>query len=371
MNMKVFTDYAQRGRALPYSMAYDLGCDFVRAAIDEREQRLEKETTAALASLNTQETLAHRNAPAMIAGLCAAVFEHDIGKSPEGFLTISDVDVILENCGMGGDKIPTPNVSCLAALCASSAGIAVIKHGSRSHTNPSGSSDFFERCGVPMNLHSDKMRALIRQHKLGYIDAQDARYKRIHAMTMERSCVPHLNHLIGPITSPVSPKHLRRRVLGLNQNVDPKIVAGAYAILNKKGITHMERLWLVKGRVNRGIKCMDEVSIAKEGTSVVEFRDGEIKRSRRLRAEDFGLKPASYESMLVPEGREKGEYSAAILRGEVNGPTLDFISANAALLFHLADSSTSLRDGAVRAREQFASGNVREYMESVRQFCTN
>lgn len=361
---RVFKNYAQKCRALPYGEAYELGSEFVQAAIDGKESPI-IETTAALAALNNIYTLAHKDAPEMIAGLCAAVFEHDIGKSQEGFLTIPGVEYVLENCGMGGDEIPTPNVSCLAAILASSAGITMIKHGSRSHTNPSGSTNFFEGCGVPMDLPAETIRTMAQRFHLGYIDAVDDRFKRIHRLTMERSRVSHLSHIIGPITSPVHPHFLRRRVIGVNQTVDPQMVARVYQILNEKGVTRMDHLLVVRGCGDDGNTFMDEVSLTRLGTQMVELRGAEMI-TRNLTAEYFGLNAVSCDALCVPPDRQKGEYSMAILRGEVSGPAADLICANAALLFYLADPSRDLRSCTQSAREALCSGSAYRHIESVR-----
>lgn len=365
---RYFKEYAQQCRALPYGLAYELGIAFVEAAV-KGEVRQTVETAAILASLNNVVTLAHPNAPEMIAGLCAAVFAEDIAKSPEGFFTVPGVKVAVENCGTGGDTLVTPNVSCLAAFCAASAGVTVIKHGSRSHTDAgkSGSSDFFMRCGIPMDLPVERMRKLTQTFGLGYIDAEDIRFKRIHGQTMRQSRVSHLNHLIGPITSPAHPLLLRRRVMGVNQTVDPLTIAKVYQILNREGVTHMEHLMLVRGFGDDEARVMDEVSLTAVGTQVVTLRNDDISQ-RRFSAEDFGLKTAKAAELCVPEGRTKGEYSLEILAGDVDGPILDLICANTALLLHLDDPSCGLPAATQRAEELFRSGGVASHLKAINRF---
>lgn len=363
--------FVQQGKALPYNEAYELGQASVEAAIGG-DRMLTIDTTSILTALYHVTTLSHEDAPAMIAGLSAAVFKFDIGESPQGFLNVPGLDYAMENCGMGGDTIVTPNVSCLSAICAASAGITMIKHGSRSHSDAgkSGSSDFLEKCGIPLDLEVERTRSLIKACNIGYIDAVDARFKRIHKITMKESNVSHLNHVVGPITSPVNPLLLRRRVLGVNQLVSPEVVAKAYRILNEKGVTHMEHALIVRGRGENKADSMDEVSIASGGTELVTLRDGKI-HSRFLFAEDFGLRPTSLDNLRVPSGQTKGSYSMAILRGEVEGPAVDFICANAALLFHLADPSLDLRTCAQNARKHLSSGKAYAHLQNIRSFLGN
>lgn len=359
--------HAQKCIALSYDDAFELGKAAVEAAISG-ENSLTIDTTSLLTGLYNVHTLAHPSAPEMLAGLSAAVFQYDIGMSPQGFLKMDGVPYAMENCGMGGDTIVTPNVSCLSALCAASAGITMIKHGSRSHTDAgkSGSSDFFEQqCRIPLKLEVDRMKVLIRECHIGYIDAVDTRFKRIHLQTMHRSSVSHLNHILGPITSPVDPRLLRRRVIGVNQVVNPKVVAETYRILNEKGVTHMDHLWVVRGRGNKEGDSIDEASIAHGGTEFAVLRDGEIQTGV-LTADDFGIQAVPFDSLSIPKGIKKGDYSLAILRGEIDGPTVDLVYANAALLLQLADPTLDLRTHVQTARELIESGRTYAHVENIR-----
>ncbi len=359
--------FLQQGKALPYKEAYELGQASVEAAISG-ESALTIDTTSILTGLYNRAVFSHEDAPAMIAGLCAAVFKHDIGKSPQGFFHPKGIDYVMENCGMGGDTIITPNVSCLSAICAASAGMTMIKHGSRSHSDSGkcGSSDFLEKSGIPMNLDVSQIELLAKKFQIGYIDAVDTRFKRIHLQTLHRSSVSHLNHIVGPITSPVHPTLLRRRVIGVNQVIRPEIIAKAYQILNEKGITHMEHVLIVRGRGATESDSMDEVSIAEAGSELVSLRNGEI-RSRILHAADFGLPIAPFKSLEVPKD-SKYEHSMAILEGKIKGPLLDLICANTALLFTLANPSLDLQECTQMARRQLCSGKALDHLCSIRDF---
>jgi anthranilate phosphoribosyltransferase len=102
---------------------------------------------------------------------------------------------------------------------------------------------------------------------------------------------------------------------------------------------------------------MDEVSICKEGTQVVELRDGEMLEYH-LSAESFGLEPVSAKSISPPEGMSKGEFSLSILKGEISGPPLQMVLANASLLFYLAGYSSNLRACYQYATEVHKSGDA-------------
>lgn len=177
--------------------------------------------------------------------------------------------------------------------------------------------------------------------------------------------LPHMNDIIGPITNPVNPKKVTRRVLGINHLIAPRIVAEAYKILNEKNITNLKHGLFVRGFADKSrYKGMDEISICHGGTQVAELKNGKI-REYNLHANDFGLKAVPV-GLIIPRGN-KGEFSLKILKGEISGPPLQMILANAAVLFYLAGKSKSLKKCYKMAEEIHKSGKAYERMLAVRK----
>jgi anthranilate phosphoribosyltransferase len=206
----------------------------------------------------------------------------------------------------------------------------------------------------------------IEDHHFGYIEALDTRYKHIHHQTHDVARLPHMNDIIGPITSPINPHLMTRRVVGLNQLVPPRIVAEAYRIMNQRRVTDLHRGFFVRGFADKfRTRGIDEVSICPGGTQVAELCDGEI-REFTITASDFGLPPVPPDSISPPKGMSKGEFSLRILNGEISGPPLQMVLANASLLFVLAGRAPNFRHGYEMAEEVFASGIVPAKVEKVK-----
>jgi len=179
--------------------------------------------------------------------------------------------------------------------------------------------------------------------------------------------LPHMNDIIGPITNPLDPRILRRRVLGVNHLIPPVVVAQAYKILNQKGVTFLEHGLFIRGFGDNGEDSgMDELSVCEGGTQVAELKNGEISEYW-LRAEDFGLEPVPQESISPPEGMSKGEFSLAILKGEISGAPAQMIAANAAILFWLAEKSEDLKVCYQQAEEILESGAAFRRMLEVKR----
>lgn len=294
-----------------------------------------------------------------IAGICSAIFENDIAKSEYGFLN-PNVSFAIDNCGMGGDLTITANVSTIAAFIAATAGIPMCKHGSPANADKGqhGSSDFISLLGISTYADKKAIEACVEKEYFGYTEALDTRYKQIHLQTHRFAFMPHMNDIIGPITNPLNPHVLTRRVLGVNHLIPPHVVAMAYKIMNERGVTDLKHGLFVRGFTNSARSSgVDEVSICAGGTEVCEFIDGEI-RNYNLFAEDFGITSIPQEMISPPIGMSKGEFSLRILKGEEKGPVVKMILANAALLFYLANDKLSLKNCYKRAEEVYFSGTV-------------
>lgn len=283
------------------------------------------------------------NAAEQIAGVCAAVFDEDISKSEFGFLN-PGVSYAMDNCGMGGDMVLTANVSTVAAFIAAAAGIPMCKHGSPGNATACGSSDFVSLLGINTYANKPSIENCLEKEGFGYTEALDVRYKRIHKQTHYFAQISHMADIIGPITNPLSPRLMTRRILGVNHVIPPRLVAEAYHILNERNVTDLRHGLFIRGSVSGDhYEGMDEVSICEGGTQVVELLDGRIQEFH-LSAKDFGLEPVSVESISPPAGMDKGSFSLGILKGEITGASAQMVLANAALLFYLANRSQDLKE---------------------------
>ena len=365
-------DHASQNIPLTFEEAYSLGSQVIKGC--NGDQLAQIQSIALLSALHNHSTYTwkwdeaseHRHGHRLpkssaeqIAGVCAAVFQEDIAVSVFGFLN-PNVPYAMDNCGMGGDLIVTANISTIAALIAARAGIFMCKHGSPANADRGrhGSSDFVSMLGIDTLAHRDEVQRRVETRGFGYTEALDVRYKQIHMQTHKVALLPHMNDIIGPITNPLSPHLMTRRVLGVNHLVSPRVIAETYQILNERGITNLEHGFFVRGFAGENrYEGMDEVSICSGGTEVAELRDGLILQYH-LFASDFGLNTAPVESISPPAGISKGDFSLEILKGKIGGHPLDMVLANAALLFCLAGRSTDLKECVKMARAAFGDGII-------------
>lgn len=377
----ILKNHAYQNVPLSYDEAYQLGKVTLESCADCADKTIQIQSIAALCALhnvatyrwkwNERDAKIHehdlpQSAAEQIAGICAAVFEHDITNSPYGFLH-PNVPYAIDNCGMGGDLIVTANVSTIAAFIASAAGIIMCKHGSPANADKGrhGSSDFIAQiCGINNFASKSAVEKCVEKLGFGYTEACDTGYKSIHMQTHKIALLPHMNDIIGPITNPVNPKIMTRKILGMNHMIPPKVAAEVCRILNQREITNLQHGFFVRGFVNSTrYEGIDEISICEGGTEVAELRNGEIYEYH-LNASDFGLSPIPVED-IIPIG-SKGVYSMKILQGEITESRIKIILANAALLFKLAGISDDLKKCYNEAEKVLLSGKAYEKMLAVR-----
>jgi len=373
-------DHACRNIPLNYDEAFWLGRYALRGCAGDILAQVQSITI--LAAIHNQATYAwqapvhdmehygHRlpDDPAeQIAGVCAAIFQHDIAESEHGFLE-PNIPWAMDNCGMGGDMVVTANVSTIAALIAATAGIPMCKHGSPANADKGrhGSSDFVSLLGINTFGEKHKVERCLEQAYFGYTEALDTRYKQIHMQTHRTAMLPHMNDIIGPITNPMQPKLMSRRVLGVNHLVSPATVAKAYHILNQKRVTTLEHGIFVRGLMTEdNMNGVDEVSICPGGTQVAELR-GETITEHTWHAKDFGVDPIPPTSISPPTNMNKGEFSLALMNADMRGEAFRMVLANAAVLFYLAGRSTDLAECYRMAEEASSRDTLLSKVEEVR-----
>lgn len=376
-------EHAARNIPLSFDEAYALGEYMMHACRNPDDRLATIQSVSLLSALHNQATYAWRkngrevghdlpeNAAAQIAGICAAVFQKDIAKSESGFLE-PKVPFAMDNCGMGGDLILTANISTVAAFIAAADSIPMCKHGSTGNATPCGSSNFIDLCGINRFASKKAVEKCVEELSFGYTDAEDEHYKHIHTQTHRIAQLPHMNDIIGPITNPLSPKLMSRRVLGVNHLIPLDVVAEVYQILNQKGITHLWEGFIVRGfgGENRSSESgMDELSVCPGGTELQVIKHGSMLGwgGASLFAKDFGIEPIPVESVSPPIDMSKGEFSMSILKAEAPVPCLQMAIANATLLFRLAQKSTWMKECYLMAQDVLMSGRAYKRMLEVRE----
>ncbi|MFV0279083.1 MAG: anthranilate phosphoribosyltransferase [Parahaliea sp.] len=263
---------------------------------------------------------------------------------------------LVDLVGTGGDGANLFNVSTAATFVVSAAGARVAKHGNRSVSSSSGSSDVLEALGVPLDLDPEQTARCIDEVGLGFMFAPAYHSAMRYAVGPRKELgIRTLFNILGPLTNPAG---VRRQVLGVFSGALCEPLA---RVLKSLGHEHALVVHADDG--------LDELSIASPSL-VAELRDGEVS-CYRLSPEDVGLARQSLEGLTVSSAAE----SAAIIRAALDNADSEqalkaaaLIALNAGATIYVAGLAGSLTNGVALAEDLIASGQAREKLDAFVEF---
>jgi anthranilate phosphoribosyltransferase len=255
-----------------------------------------------------------------------------------------DAEGLIDLAGTGGDGADLFNVSTAATFVVAAAGGRIAKHGNRSVSSSSGSSDVLSELGVNLSVSPQVIAECIDTLGVGFMFAP------MHHSAMKYAVGPRqqlamrtIFNVLGPLTNPAG---ARRQVLGVfNADLCP-IMAAALKYLGS------EHVMVVHG--NDGL---DEISIC-QPTEVCELKGGELT-TYQIDPREFGHYHASLDGLAVSTAGASAALIKAALGGdeaEAAGKARSIIALNAGAGLYVGGQAQSLSAGVQLADETIASG---------------
>ncbi|MFC4699022.1 anthranilate phosphoribosyltransferase [Glaciecola siphonariae] len=242
--------------------------------------------------------------------------------------------------GTGGDGHNTINISSAAAILAAACGIKVAKHGNRSVSSKSGSSDLFAGFGMDLMMTPAQARRCLDQANLCFLAAPNYHAGVGHAMPVRTTLKTRtLFNILGPLANPSRPTH------GVYGVYHPQLIDVYAKVLRKLG--HNNAL-VVHG------DGLDEIALHGQ-TQAQHIQDGNIKELT-LNAASFGAKPAPIEAIEGAEPSKNVDAIAKVLSGSGKEAHKHAIALNAAALIWVNDTGREHRDCFAQAMDTLASG---------------
>lgn len=249
---------------------------------------------------------------------------------------------VIDTCGTGGDGAATVNVSTAAAIVAASCGLVVAKHGNRSASGVSGSSEVLERLGVAIDPGPEVLARCLDRLGIAFFYAPSFHPALRHAAGVRKQ-LPFrtIFNLIGPLANPARPS---LQLVGTPGERPAALIASALA-----------RLGIERAAVVTGEDGLDEVSLA--GPTRVLWVEGGRIDARTWTPEAFGLPRVDATELRVRDPQESADRIGAMLGGAV-GPVRHVVLANTAAALLVAGRAASPAEGAALAAEAIDSGRA-------------
>jgi anthranilate phosphoribosyltransferase len=258
---------------------------------------------------------------------------------------------LVDTCGTGGDTIDTFNISTVAALVATGAGVKIAKHGNRSVSSSCGSADVLAALAVDIDQSPEQVADSIDEYGLGFLFAPNLHPAMKYAIGPRRALgIRTVFNILGPLTNPAGAS---RQLLGV---FAPELTETLAQTLHRLGSVH--------ALVVHGMDGLDELSTL--GTSrVTELLDGRV-HTFELEPEGFGLPRARAEDIAGGDPETSAVIVTAILDG-AEGPRRDIVLYNAAAAIYVGGKASGIAEGIALAAESIDSGAARNVLRNLQQ----
>ena len=265
-------------------------------------------------------------------------------------------DHVIDLVGTGGDGANLFNVSTAATFVAAAAGAQVAKHGNRSVSSRSGSSDVLETLGVNLDLSPEQIAVCVQGVGVGFMFAPAHHGAMRHAVGPRRELgLRTLFNVLGPLTNPAG---VKRQVLGV---YDAALCEPLAEALVRLGSKHALVLHSEDG--------LDEISIAAT-TQGYECKAGKISRIE-IDPAALGHAHDSLDGLQV----DTAEHSACLIRSALGGDgdavsikARSMIMLNAGAGIYVSGIADSLAAGIAAAEKAVVSGAAAQKLEAFVAF---
>ena len=321
-------------------------------------QNLAPDQASLLMEMLADENMAPARAGALLAALRA---KGETAEEIRGFATamrklankprLPDGIRAADSAGTGGDGSGSLNLSTGTALLAAASGVPIIKHGNRSVSSKSGSSDVLQALGYELPADPAAVIEDLERFNFTFMFAPYF-HPAMKAIAPVRAAlgVRTLFNILGPLSNPAEP---------------PFYLIGAYSIeMAKLMADTLSGMLIERAFVVHGEPGWDEA------TPVGAFElfivtPGDMRRERRDPA-DYGVPRCAETDLKGGEASENASALEAVLNGHDAGAHRDALLLGAGLVLELTGEAADLNAGLERARDALESNTAARLLSRLR-----
>ena len=261
--------------------------------------------------------------------------------------TFSDDTPMIDLCGTGGDGLKTINISTTVAFIVAAMGVKVAKHGNKSVTSKSGSSDVIDKLGLTMEKSLITQLNKLENSNLAFFHAPFF-HKLVGEVreVRQRLGIRTVFNVLGPLLHPN--RKLKYQLVGLYHEPVHRLYAETLQLLGRE-----------HALVVRGNDGLDEISICDE-TKIVEVKGDKILEYT-VSPETFGFKRAFHADIEGGTPEENAEILVRTLKGEENSPKSDIVILNAMFALYTANVVKHPAEAKPLILEAINSGKVYDF----------
>jgi anthranilate phosphoribosyltransferase len=265
----------------------------------------------------------------------------------------TDLPVLVDTCGTGGDQAGTFNISTAVAFVVSAAGVPVAKHGNRSASSKVGSADVLEGLGIHLAAPGEKIRAALTEVGITFLFAPNWHPAMRAVIPYRRALkVRTIFNLLGPLVNPLRPN---RQIIGV---YDSNLVLTVAEALRLLGCERAIVLHSREGLDEAGLQLPTDLGMLQSG-QVTSFS---------LLASDFGLAPAPLAALKGGDLQDNIRIMQQVLQGKGTPAQRDVVALNSGLALQVAGQVETWAKGVEMAQTLLHEGAAWERLTQLLEF---
>ena len=265
-----------------------------------------------------------------------------------------DDENVIDVCGTGGDGSGSFNISTAVAFVVAGAGVKVAKHGNRSISSKSGSSDVLHELGVDVQLSPELSEKALNEIGIAFLFAPMYHPAMKHVAPIRKELeFRSIFNILGPLTNPAGTK---RQLIGTFNDATAKLMSEAVKFLEMKKVCFLSTN-----------NSFDEVSLT-HPTNVIEATGNNSLHIYELTHESFGFPKLQLSDIQGGTAKENAEIIHKIFSGKEKSPGYFVVAANAALALKVAGVSDDLKECVALAEESILSGKTLKKLLELKEF---
>ena len=272
----------------------------------------------------------------------------------------------IDTCGTGGTHSPTFNISTTAGIIAAAAGhrrgLCVAKHGNRSVTSATGSSQVLEVLGVKLSVSPEVLTRCLEETGFCFCFAPAHHPAMKHAGPIRAELgFRTIFNLVGPLTNPAG---VHGHVMGVYARELTEVMARVLQRLGTQRamVLHSTLPWSLGGG---GLGELTPVST----TRVSEIRPGMAIETYSIQADARVDAQAWLQAVKVETPQESAHRVQSILQGQ-GGLARQTAELNAAAALVIGGVAANMEEGRQQARDAVDRGEARRVLEQIVRITT-
>ena len=281
-----------------------------------------------------------------IAGFAAAMRNN-------GIKIASDDPDTIDVCGTGGDNSGSFNISTAVSFVVAGAGVKVAKHGNRSITSKSGSSDVLSELGVRIDLTPDKAEQALEEIGITFLFAPiyHPAMKNVAPVRLELKFKTIFN-MLGPLTNPAN---TRKQMIGTYNYQIAEKMAQAAKLLGMENVTFV---------------CTnnqyDEITLT-HSSRLFSISDTEFL-TVEIDASDFGYEKKELDDIAGSTPEENAKIIYDLFSKPGKNAHFEVVAANAAVALHTSGKFANLEEAQKAAEDSILSGKALNKLNELIEF---